>query len=132
MRGQGQGGDVTSLEDGSKRAGILRVPVVEQIPAILKEAPSVHGYVPCHLLHPAVSRMDGDPSDVYLAAFDVDEEQNIEGHQSTKGEDLHTEEVGSCEDRQVRTNERCPCRRVLPLRGRAYSMTPQDVSHGLV
>jgi len=84
MRGQGQGGDVTSLEDGSKRAGILRVPVVEQIPAILKEAPSVHGYVPCHLLHPAVSRMDGDPSDVYLAAFDVDEEQNIEGHPSTK------------------------------------------------
>ena len=76
--------------------------------------------------------MGGDPGDLYLSAREMYEEQHIIGHQSPQREDLHREEVGPREDREVSSNECRPRGRVPSLwRGR-YAVTTQDIADSLI
>jgi hypothetical protein len=77
------------LNDRSKRVGVLRVAIVEQIATVAKGAPSVHGHVPGHLLHPSIIRLAGNPRDVHLAALKVDEKEHVIRHKTAQREDLH-------------------------------------------
>jgi hypothetical protein len=58
-------------------------------------------------------RMSGDACNGNSAALEMDEEQHVVGHQSSQREDLHREEIGAREHREVNPNELCPGRRVL-------------------
>ena len=49
--------------------------------------------------------MGGDAGDVYTAALEVDEEQHVVGHQSSKRQNLDREEVGCREEGEVGPNE---------------------------
>ena len=92
---------------------------MQEIATVAKGATSLHGHVPGHLLHPLLVRVNGDPGDVDLAALEMNEKQNIVGHQSAQREDLRREEVGPRQHRQVSPNEWRPGGRVLALwRGR--------------
>src|SRR5476649_1442932 len=66
---------------------------MQEIATVLKDAASLHGHVPGHLLHPRLIRVDGDPGDVNLAAFEMDEKQHVVGYQSSQREDLRREKV---------------------------------------
>src|SRR5215472_9501903 len=96
---------------------------MKNIATVSKGAPSLHGRVPGHLLHPLLVRMIGDPGDVNPAALEMDEEEHIVGHQSSPREDLHREEVRARQQREVSSNEFCPGRRPLALRRRRYAVT---------
>src|ERR1700681_2351504 len=89
---------------------------MQEIATVLKDAASLHGHVPGHLLHPRLIRVDGDPGDVNLAAFEMDEKQHVVGYQSSQRENLRGEKVGPRQHRQVSPNEFRPGGRVLALR----------------
>jgi hypothetical protein len=54
--------DLARLDDPSERLGVFRVPIMQEIATVSKGAPSLHGRVPRHLLHPLLVRVDGDPA----------------------------------------------------------------------
>ena len=120
------------LDDGSQRARVLGVPVVDEVAAVREEAPSFHRRVSGHLLHPAFIRMGRDAGQFDLAALQVDEEQDLKRHQSAQGEHLDAEEVGSGEHRQVRADEGCPGRSTVALWSWRHTVAPQNVANRLI
>ena len=88
---------MTRVNDRLERMRVLRVAIVEQIATVAKGAPSLHGHVPGHLLHPSLVGLAGNPRDVHLAALQVDENQHIIRHQPAQREDLRREKVRSLE-----------------------------------
>ena len=97
---------------------MLRVAIMQEIATVLKGTASLHGHVPGHLLHPSLVRVNGNPGDVHLAAFEMDEKQHVVGDQSSQREDLHCEKIGPRQHRQVSPNECRPGGRVPALRRR--------------
>ena len=76
--------------------------------------------------------MNGDPSDLYLAALEMDEEQHVVSHQPTQRQHLRREKVGPGQQGQVGTNERRPCGRALALRCRRQIVALQDIADRLI
>ena len=105
---------------------------MKEITAVSKRAASVNGDVASHLLHPLLCRLGGDPGDLNLSIPQMDEEQNIVGHQSPQREDLHGEKVSSRQHHEVSANEFCPRGRSLALRRRRYATTPQNIADRLI
>src|SRR5215469_12777740 len=85
--------------------------------------------VASHLLHPCLIRVPRDPGQIDAAALQMDEEQNVVGHQATPSQDLYREEVDPGQHGQMRLNEFLPCRVLAPLRCRRDAMPLQDVPY---
>ena len=96
---------------------------MQKIATVSKGTASLHGRIPGHLLHPLLVRMIGDAGNSNSAALEMDEEQHVEGHQSSQREDLHREEVGAREHREMNSNELRPGRLALTLRSWGYAVT---------
>jgi hypothetical protein len=50
---------------------------MDEIPAIAKKTPFVHGHISGDLVHPSLIRMLGDAGDLDLAALKMNKEQYI-------------------------------------------------------
>jgi hypothetical protein len=74
---------------------------------------AVHGHIAGDLLGPSLVRMGGDAGDVHTAALEVNEEQHVVGHQSSKRQNFDREEVGRREEGEVGPNEFRPGRRTF-------------------
>src|ERR1700730_1584060 len=131
-RGYGERVDMTRVDDRAEGTRVFRVPIMQKVATVLQDTPFLHRYIPGYLLHPSLIGVNGDAGDVHPSGLEVDEEENVVGHQPAQREHLHTEEIGSCQYRQVRSDERCPRGRALPLRGRRYAVAPQNIADGLV
>jgi hypothetical protein len=116
---------VTRLDNRPEGGGVFRIAIMQKIATVSKGAASFHGRVPGHLLHPLLVWVIGDPGNVNPAALEMDEEENVIGHQAPPREDLHREEVRACQQREVSSKEFCPgCRPLaLRLRRRRYAVT---------
>src|ERR1700693_1227362 len=101
---------------------------MQEIATVSKGAASLHGHVPSHLLHPLLVRVDSDPGDVHLAALEMDEKQHVVGHKSSEREDVHREEVGLRQHRQLSPNECCPGGRVFTRQCGRYTVTAQNIA----
>ena len=91
-----------------ERLGVLGIAIMQEIAAIPKRAASFHGHVPGDLLHPWLVGVNRDSGDVHPAALEMDEEQHVVGHQPAQRQYFCGEEVGPCQQRQVRPNEGRP------------------------
>jgi hypothetical protein len=105
---------------------------MQKIATVSKGAASVHGRVPCHLLHSLLGRMVGDPDKVNPAALEMDEEEHVIDHQTPPREDFNREEIGAGQHCKVSPNEFCPGRRSPALRCRRYAMTAENVADRLI
>ncbi len=105
---------------------------MQEVATIPQRATIVHGRVPGDLLHPRLIGMNGDPGDIHPAALEMDEEQNVVGHQPAQRQHLGREEVSSRQQRQVSPNESRPRGRALALRRRRQAVTPQDIADRLI
>src|SRR5215831_11320404 len=72
-----------------------------------------------------------DAGHMYLPAPEVDEEEDVVGHEPTQRPDFGSEEVGRHEDVHVYANELLPCRGRLPLWCWRDAMALEDVAHRL-
>jgi len=68
------------------------------------------GGVACHLEHPVGGRMSGQAGEGDPARFQMDEEQDVVGGETSPSKHLNREEVGSCQDGEVRGDEILPGR----------------------
>ena len=114
---------MTRFDNRPEGSGVFRIAVMQKIATVSKGAAALHGRVPGDLLHPLLVRMIGDPGNVNPAALEMDKEEDVVSHQASPREDLHREEVGACQQREVSSNEFCPGCRPLALRGRRYAVT---------
>src|SRR4030081_1478884 len=76
--------------------------------------------------------MNGDPSDVYPAALEVDEEKHVVRYQPAQRQHLGGKEVGPRQQRHVGPNEGGPRGRALALRRRRQTVTPQNITDRLI
>ena len=76
--------------------------------------------------------MGGDAADVHTAALEVNEEQHVVGHQSSKRENLDREEVGCREEGEVGPNEFRPGGRTSALGCGRYTVAAQHVADCLI
>src|SRR5215470_7351806 len=82
--------------------------------------------------HPWLVRMGGDACDIHTAALEVNEEQHVVGHQSSKRQNIDREEVGCREKGEVGPNEFRPGGRTFALwRGR-YTVAAQHIADRLI
>jgi hypothetical protein len=84
------------------------------------------------LLHPRLIGMNSDAGDVHPAALEVDEEQDVVGHQTTQRQDLGSKEVATGQQRQVGPDEGRPASRPLALRRRWQTVASQDITNRLI
>src|ERR1019366_6165019 len=105
---------------------------MQEIATVSKGAASLHGHVPGHLLHPLLVRVNGDPGDVDLAALEMNEKQNIVGHQSAQREDLRGKKTSSRQHRHVSSDECRPSGRVFTLRRGWRTVASQNISDRLI
>ena len=70
---------------------------------------------------------EGDP-----ARFQMDEEQDVVGGETSPSKHLNREEVGSCQDGEVRGDEILPGSSLAAFRCRSNPVLAKDVAHGLI
>ena len=89
---------------------------MQYVLSLVQESPALPGRVASHLLHPSLVWVARNPGQTDAAALQMDEEQNVVGHQAAPSEDLDREEVDPSQHGQMRVKEFLP-RRILTLRG---------------
>jgi hypothetical protein len=73
-----------------------------------------------------------EPSDIHLAALEINEEQEVVGHQSAQRQHLGGEEVGSRQQRHVGPNEGGPRGRALAFRCWQHTVASQNIANCLI
>ena len=98
---------------------------VETIPdkkSVLKQATeesgTLVGGVASHLNHPLAGGMFGQTGETDAARFQMDEEQDVVGGETSPGKHFDGEEVGTCQDSQVGGDEIPPGGLLAPFRCR--------------
>src|SRR5215813_10346547 len=99
---------------------------------LIQEAPRLPSRVARHLLHPYLVRVPRNSGQAHLAALQMNEEQDVVGHQATPSEDLYREEVDPSQHGQMRLDEFLPRRVLAPFRCRRDAMPLQDVPYSLI
>ena len=105
---------------------------MQNVPPLVQASPGLTGGVAGHLLHPCLIRMVRDPCQADTATLQMNEEQNVIGHQATPSEDLHGEEVDPGQHGQMRLNKFLLRRGLAPFRRRGNAVAFQNIPHGLV
>ena len=77
-----------------------------------KESGTLVGGVASHLNHPLGGGMFGQTSEADAARFQMNEEQDVVGGETSPGEHFDGEEVGTCQDGHVGGNEILPGGRI--------------------
>ena len=70
---------------------------------------------------------EGDP-----ARFQMDEEQDVVGGETSPGKHLNGEEIGTCQDGEVGSDEIAPGGSLAAFRCRRDPVPAKDVAHGLI
>jgi hypothetical protein len=76
--------------------------------------------------------MFGQTGETDAARFQMNEEQDVVGGETSPGKHFDGEEVGTCKDGDVGGNEILPGGIVAPLGCRLYPVSTQDVAHRLI
>ena len=76
--------------------------------------------------------MFGQTGETDAARFQMNEEQDVVGGETSPGEHFDGEEVGTCQDGHVGGNEIFPGGVVAPLGCGLDPVSTKDVSHGLI
>src|SRR6516162_3895781 len=105
---------------------------MQSVRSLVQASPSLPGGVASHLLQPGLIRVPRDPGQTDAAALQMDEEQNVVGHQPAPREDLYREEVDPRQHGQMRLKEILPRRVLAAFRCRRDAMPLQDVPYTLI
>ena len=76
--------------------------------------------------------MFGQTGETDAARFQMNEEQDVVGGETSPGKHFDGEEVSTCQDGHVRGDEIFPSRILAPLGCRSDPVSAQDVSHRLI
>ena len=76
--------------------------------------------------------MGRDAGDAHTAALEVNEEQHVIGHQSSKRQNLDCEKAGCSEEGEVGPHEFRPGGRMFAHRHGRYTATAQNIADGLI
>ena len=107
----------------------LRIPIVKKVPMATEEPGTLIGCVASHLEHPFGSGMPGQAREADAARFQMDEEQDVVGGDTSPGEHFDSEEVGTCQDGHVGGNEILPGGILAPLGRRGDPVPAKEGSH---
>ena len=91
-----------------------------------------HRYIARYLFHPLLIRMTGDSRYIYPPAFQMNEKQDVVGHQTSERQHFHREKDGRRQDRLVRTDKIFPTRCLLPFGSRWNIMAAENIAHRLI
>ena len=105
---------------------------MKKVPLATEESGSLVGGVASHLNHPFGGGMSGQASETDPARFQMDEEEDVVGGETSPGEHCDGEEVGTCQDGHVGVNEILPGGIVNPLGRRGDPVSAKDVCDGLI
>ena len=83
-------------------------------------------------LHPSLILVNREPGDIHPAALEMNEEQDVVGHQPAQRQHLCGEEVGPCQQRYMGPNEGRPSSRALALRRWRQTVAPQNITDRLI
>ena len=97
-----------------------------------EEPGTLIGCVASHLDHPFGSGMPGQAREADAARFQMDEEQDVVGGETSPGEHFHGEEVGTCQYGHVGSNKILPGGLLAALGCRRDPISAKDVSHRLI
>src|SRR5438874_5664896 len=89
------------------------------------------GGVASHLNHPLGGGMSGQTGKTDAARFQMNEEQDVIGGETSPGEHFNREEVGTSQDGHVGSNEIPPGGILAPLGRRLNSIEAKNVAHRL-
>src|ERR1017187_9047016 len=84
------------------------------------------------LEHPLGGRVKGQTGEGDPARFQVNEEQDVVGGETSPSKHLNREEVGTCQDGEVGGDEILPGSTLAPFRCRLDPVPAKDVAHGLI
>src|SRR5260370_18325894 len=105
---------------------------MKKIALITEESGTLVSGVASHLKHPLGGSMFGQTGEADPARFQMNEEQDIVGGQTSPGEHLDGEEVGAGQDGHLGGDEILPGGILAPLGCGLDPVSAKDVSHRLV
>jgi hypothetical protein len=97
-----------------------------------EESGTLIGGVASYLNHPLGGGMFGQTGETDAARFQMNEEQDVVGGETSPGEHFDGEEVGTCQDAHVRGDEILPGGILAPLGCRLDPVAAKDVAHRLI
>ena len=102
---------------------------MDEVPAFLKEAPSIHSDIPGDLFHPGFIGMWRNPGNLNATALKLDKEQHVVRRRPAQRQYFHREKVSARKDGHVRANELCPGCPTLPCWRRRDAMALQNIAN---
>src|SRR6266481_5873867 len=120
------------VDDLLEGGAVLPVPIMDEVLPGREEAPLLHRHVACDLYHPLLVGVWRHPCHMHLPALQMDEKEDVIGHQPTPSPDLGRKKVRGDQYVHVHTNKLLPRGRRLALWGGGEAMPLEDVPHGLV
>src|SRR5438045_8676878 len=97
-----------------------------------EESETLDGGVASHLNHPLCGGMFGQTGETDAARFQMNEEQDVVGGETSPNEHFDGEEVGTCQDGHVGGNEILPGGILAPLGCRQDPVSSKNVAHRLI
>ena len=105
---------------------------MQEVPHATEESGTLVGGVASHLNHPLGGGMFGQTGEADAARFQMNEEQDVVGGETSPGQHFHGEEVGTCQDGHVAGDEILPGGILAPLGCRLDPVASEYVAHRLV
>jgi hypothetical protein len=105
---------------------------MKNVPLATEEPGTLIGGVARHLKHPFGSGMFGQTGETDPARFQMNEEQDVVGGETSPGKHFNSEEVGTCQDGHVGGDEIPPGGILASFRCRLDPVTAKDVAHRLI
>src|SRR5215472_10121041 len=82
-----------------------RVPIMKKVAHATEESGTLVGGVASHLNHPLGGGMFGQTGETDAARFQMNEDQDVVGGETSPGEHFDCEEIGTCQDGHVSGEE---------------------------
>ena len=105
---------------------------MKKVPLAAEAAGTLIGGVASHLQHPFGSGMSGQAGETDPARFQMNEEQDAVSGETSPGEHFNGEEVGTCQDRHMGSDEILPCGSLASLGCRLDAVSAKDIAHRLI
>ena len=119
-------------QDIEKRSAELRIAVMKEIPLTTKKTGTLVRGITRHLQHPLGGGMFGQTRETDPARFQMNEEQDVVGGETSPSEHFHGEEVGASQNGHVGSDEILPGGVLTALGCRLDPVSSKDVSHSLI
>ena len=105
---------------------------MEKVSEATEDPGTLVGGVASHLDHPFGCRMSGHTGESDPARFQMDEEQDVVGGETSPGKHLNGKEVGTCQDGEMSGDEIFPGGTLAAFRCRLDPVPAKDVAHRLI